>query len=126
MKADDCPFKETSRFLDTFREQIRLLKDHSYAGRHTMHVIVNTFKVLISFAMMLSIHGEYCLSLVFDRAAEPVTHNSTVFGPTCIHKGDNCADHTPFVIAAVGLVAGLVCHRYDMNVVLCCFVLVSK
>lgn len=120
VQPNGVPHSSTQRHDTTqSRKQSKLykLKDEIMEGRYVIFCIVNIWKILVTFGMVLVIFGTSCKDdecinavLGLNKTSTPIM-SSDVFGKTVLYHRTSCDTATPFIVAVTGMVASLVCHR---------------
>jgi hypothetical protein len=93
-----------------------------YEYKHTlfcssfkMHAVVNSWKIFITFVMVIVIHGspcDNCLDALFGNVDHPVKQMSVIIDDNWLLNLNLCKTATPFIVAVVGISTSLFCQRY--------------
>jgi hypothetical protein len=97
-----------------------------YEYKHTifrssfkMHAVVNTWKICITFVMVIAIHGspcDNCLEALLGSLNQPAKQMSPIIDDNWLLNVDLCDTATPFIVAVVGILSSLFCQRYLLYV----------
>ncbi|XP_060607660.1 chitin synthase chs-2-like [Ruditapes philippinarum] len=88
-----------------------------FCSRFKMHAVVNTWKIFITFVMVIVIHGtpcDNCLDALFGNLDQPAKQMSVIIDDNWLLNLDLCNTATPFIVAVVGISTSLFCQRLSV------------
>ena len=100
---------------------LRLLKRKLHNCRTKVYLVANIWKTIVTIAMVTIIFsvdcqdGASCIETLYDNRLNATMTSSTFAQTTLIINAEvgSCSKYLPLYIAAVNIVASIVCYRYD-------------
>ncbi|XP_045178584.2 chitin synthase chs-2-like isoform X3 [Mercenaria mercenaria] len=111
---------DQKKYGNTFWSRIYDLKYQTYKGRFKIYTIVNVWKVILTFVLVIVIYSlscndsSNCIDALFGKRQQPAKQGSDFFGSTFLLNGGMCQFATPFIVAVIGISTSFFCHRLSV------------
>ena len=99
----------------TYPNKIYEHKNKIFQSSFKTYAVVNTWKICLTFVMVIAIHGSQCgncAMALFGGLQDPAQQDSGIISQAWLMPDDFCKTATPFIIAVIGISTSLFCQRY--------------